>query len=268
MIQTDNSASGGGHLVISGLEVVYGKSVIALRGVDLSVRQGEIVALLGPNGAGKTTTLRAVSGMLKAEGGAPVRGSISFDGAPIERRRPEELVAMGIVHVPEGRRLFAELTVEDNLRTGGCQRSRAEVAQGLEEVYARFPRLKERRHVAAGYLSGGEQQMAAIGRGLMAAPHILLLDEPSLGLGPQIVDQIFHALADLRRERALTILLVEQNAAKALSIADHGHILENGSIVLAGDRQSLLENDQIRQVYLGLSETGHRKSFRATLDAG
>jgi branched-chain amino acid transport system ATP-binding protein len=249
-------------LSVEGIKAVYGRAIIALHDVSLRVPRGSIVALLGPNGAGKTTTLRAISGMLRAEGGGLVSGRIHFEGQALESRRPGDIVGMGIVQVPEGRRLFTELTVEENLHTGACRRPRGEVSALIEGVYVRFPRLKERRHIAAGYLSGGEQQMAAIGRALMARPRMLLLDEPSLGLAPQIVDQIFLALTQLSREEDLSVLLVEQNATKALSIADHGFVMENGRVVLSGPRDDLVHNDDIRRLYLGLSTSGQRRSFR------
>lgn len=250
------------YLTLQGVEAIYGRSVVALRGVDLTVAKQSIVALLGPNGAGKTTVLRAISGMLPSESGRLKAGSVMLDGRRIDGLRPDEIVGAGLVQVPEGRRLFAELTIEENLRTGACQLPRAAIPGLLEEVYHWFPRLKERRRIAAGFLSGGEQQMVAIGRGLMANPKVLLLDEPSLGLAPQIVDQIFHVLPELRVSRKLTILLVEQNANKALQIADRGYIMEDGVIVLAGDRASLIGNDKVRQLYLGLSDSGERRSFR------
>ena len=249
-------------LEIEGLHASYGSSIAALRDVTLRVASGSIVALLGANGAGKTTTLRAISGMLKAEGGSLRSGRIVIDGVPIHHCRPYEIVGRGIVQVPEGRQLFAELSVEDNLQTGACRRSRSEAKESIAEVYDTFPRLRERRSVAAGYLSGGEQQMVAIGRALMARPRLLLLDEPSLGLAPQIVDQIFQSLVDLKVSRQLAVLLVEQNAAKALSIADHGFVMQSGRIALQGSRDELLRNDEIRKLYLGLSESGERRSLR------
>lgn len=250
------------YLNVVGIEAIYGRSVVALRGVDIAVPRKSIVALLGPNGAGKTTVLRAISGMLPSEGGRLKSGFVELDSDKIDDRRPDQIVSAGLVQVPEGRRLFPELTIEENLRTGACQLPRGAIAAMLDEVYHWFPRLRERRRVAAGYLSGGEQQMAAIGRGLMANPKVLLLDEPSLGLAPQIVDQIFQVLPELRTKRDLTILLVEQNANKALQVADRGYIMEDGRVVLDGDRASLVGNDKVRQLYLGLSDTGQRRTFR------
>jgi branched-chain amino acid transport system ATP-binding protein len=249
-------------LTIAGLEVVYGRSIKVLHGLSLRVEPHSIVALLGANGVGKSTTLKAISGVLKNENGDVVGGSICFADLDLGRQTPDRIVDLGIVQVPEGRRLFADLTVEQNLQIGGCHRARREVRSSLEDVYQRFPRLIPRRKTAAGYLSGGEQQMVAIGRALMARPKILLLDEPSLGLAPPIVEQLFESLSRLRRIEGLTILLVEQNATMALSIADRGYIMEGGRAVIEGSSTELRVNEVVRQYYLGISSSGERVSFR------
>mgnify|MGYP005839796123 CR=1 FL=1 len=232
-------------LEVRGLRCGYGR-IEAVKGVDLEVREGEIAALVGANGAGKTTLLRAISGML------PVRaGSLRFAGEPIEALRPHERVARGIVQVPEGRQLFAPLSVEDNLRLGAFRRARARTRANLERVFALFPQLAERRDTPAGALSGGQQQMCAIGRALMAEPRLLLLDEPSMGLAPTLVEQILEAVAKLRRE-GVTVLLVEQNAVAALSLADRGWVLETGRIAHAGTGRALLDDPAVKAAYLGL----------------
>ncbi len=249
-------------LVIDDLQVVYGRSITALRGLSLRADAHSIVALLGPNGVGKSTTLKAISGVLKAENGAIISGEIQFNGVRIDGKAPDEIVQLGIVQVPEGRRLFSDLTVEENLLTGACRRPQGEVKASLSQVYDWFPRLTEKRKIAAGYLSGGEQQMVAIGRALMAKPKILLLDEPSLGLAPKIVEQIFASLQELRKTEGIAILLVEQNATMALSIADTGYVIEGGRAAISGTSDELAANDMIRHFYLGLSDTGARRSFR------
>jgi branched-chain amino acid transport system ATP-binding protein len=249
-------------LTIAGLEVVYGRSIQVLHGLSLRVEPQSIVAVLGANGVGKSTTLKAVSGVLKSEDGDITGGSIRFADLDIGRQTPDRIVELGIIQVPEGRRLFADLTVEQNLQIGGCRRTRGEVRSSLEDVYQRFPRLIQKRKTAAGYLSGGEQQMVAIGRALMARPKVLLLDEPSLGLAPSIVEQLFESLSALRRVEGLTILLVEQNATMALSIADRGYIMEGGRVVIEGSSAELGANEIVRQHYLGISTFGTRASFR------
>jgi branched-chain amino acid transport system ATP-binding protein len=251
-------------LAIDDIEVVYGGAVLVLRGLSLSVPEGRIVALLGANGAGKSTTLKSVSGLLRPEGGRVTGGSIRFDGKEIAGCAPEELVGRGIFHVMEGRRVFEELSVEENLACGGYRRTdRAGMKGDLEMVYDFFPRLRERRRQQAGYLSGGEQQMLAIGRGLMAGPRLMLLDEPSLGIAPLLVQEIFRLIARINRERGTTILLVEQNANVALGVAHHAFLMEGGRVVLDGPAEALRSNDEVRQFYLGFSDHGEKKDYKA-----
>ena len=234
-----------------------------LKGVSLQVEQGRIVALLGANGAGKTTTLKAISNLLRAERGDVTKGSIEFQGLRIDRMTPSELVKRGVIQVMEGRHCFAHLTIEENLLTGAYTRSigRAELKQNLDKVYGYFPRLKERRNSQAGYTSGGEQQMCAIGRALMADPKMILLDEPSMGLAPQIVEEIFEIVRDLNQREKVSFLLAEQNTMVALRYADFGYILENGRVVMEGEAKELAANEDVKEFYLGLS-SGERKSFR------
>jgi branched-chain amino acid transport system ATP-binding protein len=246
-------------LVVRDLEVVYDDVVLALRGVDLQVATGTIVALLGANGAGKTTVLRAVSGLLGLHGGAVVGGSVLLDGAPIARLSPAAVVARGVAQVLEGRRILAEMTVEENLRVG-AHTARRDLAANLARVFALFPRLEERRRQTAGYLSGGEQQILAMGRALMSNPRLVLLDEPSLGLAPLLVQQI-RALIVAINEQGTTVLLVEQNARMALSIAHHGYVLETGRIVIGGPSEALRADEDIREFYLGLRAEGTSSSF-------
>ena len=252
-------------LSLDGVEVRYDGVIVALRGVSLEVGAGRIVALLGANGAGKTTTLKAASRLLAAERGEVVAGSVSFDGQVVDGLRPDQLVARGVAQVLEGRRCFAHLTVEENLLLGGFVRkpSRGELAASLERVYARFPRLKERRRSRAGYTSGGEQQMVAIGRALMAAPRLVLLDEPSMGLAPLIVQEIFEAVRELHERDGVSFLLAEQNAAVALRHAHDAHVLEGGRVVLSGSAAELAARDDIRHFYLG----GHEADRRPFIDA-
>lgn len=250
-------------LKLDGVEVVYNRVALVLKGVSFSVPEGQIVALLGNNGAGKTTTLRAVSGLLAHERGEVVRGRITWQEDSLDGRTPDYIVRKGIVQVLEGRRVFEHLTVEENLLTGGytvgsMHKSRAD----LNMVYGYFPRLADRRNQRAGFLSGGEQQMLAIGRALMAHPRVMLLDEPSLGLAPVLVEEIFQIVARLNGEEGVTIVLVEQNAEAALKIADHGYVLEGGRIVLEGPADKLRENQDVAEFYLGLSGVGERKSYR------
>jgi branched-chain amino acid transport system ATP-binding protein len=250
-------------LSLNNVEVIYDGVILVLKGVSLNVREGGITTLLGANGAGKTTTLKAISGLLRSERGDVTKGSIEFNGQRIDRLAPHAMVRRGIVQVFEGRRVFEHLTTEENLIAGAhIQPDRRQVATGIERVYGYFPRLKERRGVQAGYLSGGEQQMLVIGRALMANPHVMLLDEPSLGLAPMLVEEIFAIVQQLNRQEKLTVLLVEQNATLALTIADHGYVMENGRIVLEGTAAMLTENADIKEFYLGLTEVGGRKSYR------
>ncbi|BBL81694.1 ABC transporter ATP-binding protein [Thermus thermophilus] len=249
-------------LLVNNIEVVYHDVIQVLRGVSLKVPEGRITALLGPNGAGKTTTLRAISGLLIPEDGEVVRGEILFRGAPIQGRPPEEIVKLGIVQVLEGRRVFKHLTVEENLKVGTLTRRGVNLKEELDRIYHYFPRLAELRHRLAGYCSGGEQQMIAIGRALLAKPRLLLLDEPSLGLAPLLVREIFDIVARVNAEEGVTVLVVEQNARVALSIAHYGYIMESGRIVLEGDRAYLLENPDVQEFYLGVAKEGGRKSFK------
>jgi branched-chain amino acid transport system ATP-binding protein len=249
-------------LRVDNLEVVYRDVIVALRGVSLEVPDGAIVALLGANGAGKTTTLRAVSGPLRVHNGEIKKGSVSFEGRRIDRLDASAIVRQGIAQVLEGRRIFAELTVDENLRTGAfTRRDGAGVRRSYERVMELFPVLAERRRATAGYLSGGEQQMLAIGRALMANPRLLLLDEPSLGLAPLIVQQIRDIIVDINHQ-GTSVLLVEQNAAMALSIASHGYILETGKVVMDKPAEVLAKDDDVREFYLGLQQEGRRHSYR------
>lgn len=251
------------YLSVNNIEVIYDHVILVLKGVSLDVPKGKIVALLGANGAGKTTTLKAVSNLLRTERGEVTKGQIQFDGKRIDRLTPNDLVKMGVCQVMEGRHCFAHLTVEENLLTGAYTRhiSRAELKQELERVYHYFPRLKTRRTSQAGYTSGGEQQMVAVGRALMAKPSMILLDEPSMGLAPQIVAEIFEIVRDLNRREGVSLLVAEQNTSVALRYADYGYILESGRIVMDGPAKVLAENKDVKEFYLGLSSEG-RQSFR------
>ncbi len=253
-------------LRLNNIEVIYSDVVQVLRGVSLEVPDGKIVALLGANGAGKTTTLCAISGLLHAKEGEVTRGSIEFDDRRTEHLSPEEIVQLGILQVLEGRRLFKHLTVEENLLLGGIARgqasSRSASQRDLEQVYTYFPRLKDLHKRVSGYLSGGEQQMLVIGRGLMAHPKLMLLDEPSLGLAPLLVQEIFREIKKISEQEGTAILLVEQNARVALSIADYAYVMENGRVVLDGSSSQLAENEDIKEFYLGLTQVGERKSYR------
>jgi branched-chain amino acid transport system ATP-binding protein len=250
-------------LSINNIEVVYSHVILVLKGVSLQVPAGGIVALLGANGAGKTTTLTAVSNLLHAERGEVTKGSIVFDGTEVQSLSPNEVVRRGCIQVMEGRRCFAHLTVEENLLTGGFTRrdGKAAVAVDLERVYTYFPRLKERRGSTAGYTSGGEQQMCAIGRALMSKPRMILLDEPSMGLAPQIVEEIFEIVRDLNFKEGVSFLLAEQNTNMALKYASHGYILENGRVVMDGEAKALASNEDVKEFYLGIAGD-KRKSFR------
>ena len=251
------------YLSVNNIEVIYDHVILVLKGVSLSVPQGKIVALLGANGAGKTTTLKAISNLLRAERGDVTKGTIEFKGKRVDRLTPNELVKMGICQVMEGRHCFAHLTVDENLLTGAFTRraSRADIRADLEKVYSYFPRLKQRRTSLAGYTSGGEQQMTAVGRALMAQPSMILLDEPSMGLAPQIVEEIFEIVRDLNQKEKVSFLLAEQNTNVALRFADYGYILENGRVVMDGAAKDLAQNEDVKEFYLGLSSVG-RKSFR------
>ena len=250
-------------LDVNGIEVIYNHVILVLKGVSLQVPEGKIVALLGANGAGKTTTLRAVSNLLQGERGHVTKGDILYRGERIDRLTPSDLVKCGVVQVMEGRHCFAHLSIEDNLLTGAYTRNlgRADLAAALERVYAYFPRLKQRRGSQAGYTSGGEQQMCAIGRALMAQPKMILLDEPSMGLAPQIVEEIFEIVKDLNQREGVSFLLAEQNTNIALRYADYGYILENGRVMMDGPAQALAQNEDVKEFYLGIS-SGERKSFR------
>ncbi len=250
-------------LKLNNVEVVYDRTILVLRGVSFEVPKGQIVALLGSNGAGKSTTLKAISGILKPERGEVTAGSVELDGARVDHREPSDIVKRGVAQVMEGRRTFGLLTTEENLVAGAhTQRNKKRISKDIELVYEYFPRLAERKGVRAGYLSGGEQQMLAIGRGLMSRPQVMLLDEPSLGLAPMLVEEIFKIVQRLNREESMTVLLVEQNAAMALTIAHHGYIMENGRIVLDEKADILRNNEDIKEFYLGLSEAGARKSYK------
>ncbi len=250
-------------LVIENIEVTYHHTVQALRGLSLEVPKGKIVALLGSNGAGKTTTLKAASGLLELENGQIGEGKISFDNQSIKGIEPDKLVRQGLFHVREGRRIFSEMTVEENLWAASYALQGRSLKPDFEVIFDFFPLLKERNNLLAGYLSGGEQQMLAIARAMIAKPKLILFDEPSLGLAPKIVDSIINSIKRLNEEQGVTILIVEQNAVKALGIADYGYILENGVVVLEGDVKTLQSDRDIQSFYLGVSERdGGRISFR------
>ena len=250
-------------LAVNNIEVIYDHVILVLKGVSLRVPEGGIVALLGANGAGKSTTLKAISGLLRTERGDVTKGGIEFHGRPIHRKPPDEVVREGIVQVMEGRHVFEHLTVEENLLTGAyTRRAGEETRRHLDLVYSYFPRLTHRRTVAAGYISGGEQQMLAIGRALMARPKLMLLDEPSMGLAPMLVAEIFDIVSRLNREEGVAVLLAEQNATIALKYADIAYVMENGRIVLDGDAKTISDNEDIKEFYLGLSGVGQRKNYR------
>lgn len=250
-------------LFVNNIEVIYDHVILVLKGVSLEVPKGGVVAILGANGAGKTTTLKAISNLLHAERGEVTKGSIIYDGEKVEASSPNELVKRGVIQVMEGRHCFEHLTIEENLLTGAYTRSdgNAAINESLEKVYTYFPRLKERRTSQAGYTSGGEQQMCAIGRALMSNPKMILLDEPSMGLAPQLVEEIFEIVSRLNKQEGVSILLAEQNTNIALRYAEYGYILENGRVVMDGPASSLRENEDVKEFYLGLSTSG-RKSFR------
>ena len=250
-------------LSVNNIEVIYNHVILVLKGVSLSVQEGSIVALLGGNGAGKTTTLRAVSSLLKGERGEVTKGSVDYNGERVDAMTPADLVKRGVVQVMEGRHCFGHLTIEENLRTGAYTRTDGKVAveETLEKVYNYFPRLKTRRNSQAAYTSGGEQQMCAIGRALMAKPKLVLLDEPSMGLAPLIVEEVFEIVKDLNTKERVSFLLAEQNTMVALRYADFGYIMENGRIVMEGAAKDLASNEDVKEFYLGLAGEG-RKSFR------
>jgi branched-chain amino acid transport system ATP-binding protein len=250
-------------LSVNNIEVIYDHVILVLKGVSLEVPEGGVVALLGANGAGKTTTLKAISNLLRSERGEVTKGTIEFKGARVDKLTPNDLVKKGVIQVMEGRHCFEHLTIEENLLTGAYTRggARGAIQQDLEMVYGYFPRLKERRNAQAGYTSGGEQQMCAIGRALMSRPQMILLDEPSMGLAPQLVEGIFETVRRLNQEEGVSFLLAEQNTNMALKYATYGYILENGRVVLDGDAQTLGSNEDVKEFYLGLSASG-RKSYR------
>ena len=255
-------ATGAPLLTVNGIEVIYNHVILVLKGVSLSVPEGGIVAILGGNGAGKTTTLRAVSNLLKGERGEVTKGTIEYKGERIENLSPADLVQRGVVQVMEGRHCFAHLTIEENLMTGAyTRRDKGEIAANLEKVYNYFPRLKTRRTSQAAYTSGGEQQMCAIGRAIMTNPNMVLLDEPSMGLAPQIVEEVFNIVKDLNQKEKVTFLLAEQNTNMALKYADYGYIMESGRIVMDGRASDLASNEDVKEFYLGVGG-GERKSFK------
>ncbi len=261
--ETSASAKTENVLSVNNIEVIYDHVILVLKGVSLEVPRGGIVALLGANGAGKTTTLKAISNLLHAERGDVTKGSIMFDGAEVQDLSPNELVRRGCIQVMEGRQCFAHLTIEENLLTGAFTRKdgKAAIRKDLELVYSYFPKLAERKDSIAGYTSGGEQQMCAIGRALMSRPKMILLDEPSMGLAPQIVEEIFDIVKSLNDKEGVSFLLAEQNTNMALKFARYGYILENGRVVMDGDARSLAANEDVKEFYLGIAE-GKRKSFR------
>lgn len=250
-------------LTVNNIQVVYKDVILVLKGMSLQVEEGKIVTILGNNGAGKTTTLKAISGILKSEDGKVTDGSIEFCGQRIDKKYPEDIVRMGIFQVMEGRRVVEDMTVEENLLAGAhTQTNRKKRKDDLGMVYSYFPRLVERRKVMAGYVSGGEQQMLVLGRALMSRPKLLLLDEPSMGLSPLLVAEIFKIVQRINNEQRVSIVLVEQNARLALSVAFHGYVMENGRIVLDDTVEKLMQNEDVKEFYLGLSEVGKKKSYR------
>ena len=261
--ETHAAAGVANYLRINNIEVIYDHVILVLKGVSLAVPKGKIVALLGANGAGKSTTLKAISNLLHAERGDVTKGSVEYKGQRVDQLSNNELVKRGVIQVMEGRHCFAHLSIEENLLTGAYTRniSRAELKDSLDKVYHYFPRLKTRRSSQAGYTSGGEQQMCAIGRALMARPEMILLDEPSMGLAPQIVEEIFEIVRDLNSREQVSFLLAEQNTMVALKYADFGYILENGRVVMEGEAEALRTNEDVKEFYLGLSSAG-RKSFK------
>jgi branched-chain amino acid transport system ATP-binding protein len=264
MVSKENamSTSPNNVLNVNGIEVIYNHVILVLKGVSLNVPEGKIAAILGGNGAGKTTTLRAISNLLKGERGEVTKGSIELRGERIENLSPADLVNRGVVQVMEGRHCFAHLTIEENLMTGSYTRTdKAEIARNLEKVYTYFPRLKTRRTSQAAYTSGGEQQMCAIGRAMMTNPSIVLLDEPSMGLAPQLVEEVFNIVRDLNTKEKVTFLIAEQNTNMALKYADYGYIMESGRVVMDGAAADLRNNEDVKEFYLGMGG-GERKSFK------
>ncbi|ACL05485.1 ABC transporter ATP-binding protein [Desulfatibacillum aliphaticivorans] len=249
-------------LKISNIEVKYHEVILVLKGVSIEVPKGGIVALLGANGAGKSTTLKAISGLLKTEDGKVTDGAIEFEGERIHAQGAATIARKGIIQVIEGRRVFEHLTVEENLKVGAHLRKSGSVKDGLEMVYHYFPRLREKRNETAGFISGGEQQMTVVGRALMTEPKLVLLDEPSMGLAPMLIHEIFNIIKQLNDEQGISILLVEQNAKLALSVAPYAYVMETGRIVMDGESSTLTENEDIKDFYLGLTDKGGRKSFR------
>ncbi|GAB4324753.1 MAG: ABC transporter ATP-binding protein [Phototrophicales bacterium] len=250
-------------LSVNNIEVIYNSVILVLRGVSFEVKPGQVVSLLGPNGAGKSTTLKAISGLLHEELGEITRGSITWNNERIDGKPAEEIVRKGVIQVIEGRPLFQHLTVEENLHTGAmCYEGGRHYKQDLEMVYNYFPRLKDLRKRVSGYLSGGEGQMLVIGRALMGHPKLIMLDEPSLGLAPMLVKEIFRIIKEIKEQSGVSVLLVEQNARAALELADYGYVMENGRIVLDGPAEQLRENEDIKEFYLGLNTSGERKSYR------
>jgi branched-chain amino acid transport system ATP-binding protein len=257
------SADAAPLLKVNNVEVIYDHVILVLKGVSLAIPEGGIVALLGANGAGKSTTLKAISNLLRVERGEVTKGTIEFLGSRIDRAEASALVRRGIVQVMEGRRIFEHLTVEENLLTGAYTRLHGHaIGDDLERVYHYFPGLRERRSVKGGYISGGEQQMLAIGRALMARPKLMLLDEPSMGLAPMLVQEIFDIVMRMNREEKVAILLAEQNASMALRVVQYGYVMENGRIVLDGEAKTLRENEDVKEFYLGLTGVGRRRSYR------
>ncbi len=250
-------------LQINNIEVIYDHVILVLKGVSLSIPKGKIVALLGANGAGKSTTLKAISTLLGAERGIVTKGNILYKNEPVENLSPSDLVKRGVIQVMEGRHCFEHLTIEENLLTGAYTRKegRKAIAADMEMVYGYFPRLRERRHSQAGYTSGGEQQMCAVGRALMARPEMILLDEPSMGLAPQLIEEIFDIIKALNEKEGVSFLLAEQNTTIALRYSDFGYIMENGRVVMEGNAAELAENEDVKEFYLGISSEG-KKSFR------
>lgn len=261
-VKDDNSDETENILVVNNIEVVYSHVILVLKGVSLNVKKGGITALLGGNGAGKSTTLKSISNLLSSERGEVTKGSVTFENEDIHDLDPSQLVKKGVIQVMEGRHCFEHLTVEENLLTGAYTRTNSkEVKEDLERVYNYFPRLRDRRTSQAGYTSGGEQQMIAIGRALMAKPSMILLDEPSMGLAPQLVKQIFEIVAEINKKEGVTILLAEQNTNVALQYAEYAYILENGRVVMEGSAESMRDNEDVKEFYLGISGEG-RKSFK------